>query len=124
LPGALGRPVAEARISVVDDHGREVPPGQVGELLVTAPWQMTGYLGSADGRFSPDGAIHSGDLGWMDPGGCFFLSGRSKEVIKSGGENVFPTEVEDVLQEHPAVADVGIYGMDDEQWGERVEAAV
>lgn len=123
-PGALGRPVAGARIAIVSAEGTTLPAGEIGELLVCAPWQMTGYLGGTENPFSPDGFIHSGDLGWLDSGGCFFLSGRSKEVIKTGGENVYPNEVENVLQRHPAVADVGVYGLEDQRWGERVEAAV
>ena len=85
---------------------------------------MIGYLGSTEEPWSADGSIRSGDLGWVGPDGGLFLSGRSKEVIKTGGENVYPNEVETVLQQHPAVADVGVYGMNDETWGERVEVAV
>jgi fatty-acyl-CoA synthase len=124
-PGALGRPVAGVDILVVDpESGLALEDGQVGELHVLAPWQLIGYLGSTDSPFSSRGYVRSGDIGARDPDGCLFLAGRSKEIIKTGGENVFPIEVERVLHLHPDITDVGVYGVNDEVWGERVEAAL
>jgi fatty-acyl-CoA synthase len=122
--GAIGHPVAEARIVVAGQDGCPLPPGEVGELLISVPWHITGYLGTDESPWAKDGSVRLGDLGWAGPDGCIFISGRSKEMIKTGGENVFPGEVERVIQLHAAVEDTGVYGMPDETWGERVEAAV
>lgn len=125
INGAIGRAVAGALVVVEQkSDGISVPAGAIGELHVRAPWQMIGYLGSSENPFTRDGFIRSGDLGWRDETGCLHLSGRRKEMIKTGGENVFPNEVEDVLQQHAGVADVGVFGVDDAVWGERVEAAI
>lgn len=125
ISGAVGRPVAGALVRIIkQSDGTLALPGEIGELDVRAPWQMIGYIGTSENPFTADGSIRSGDLGWYDETGCLHLSGRLKEMIKSGGENVFPNEVEDVLQQHPAVLDVGVFGVDDDVWGERVEAAV
>jgi fatty-acyl-CoA synthase len=104
--------------------GRHLGPGEVGELLISVPWHILGYLGTQETPWATDGSVHLGDLGWTGPDGCVFISGRSKDMIKTGGENVFPGEVESVIQAHPGVADTGVYGMPDETWGERVEAAI
>lgn len=125
INGAIGRPVAGALVAVgQESDGTAASLGDIGELHVRAPWQMIGYLGSTENPLTPDGFIRSGDLGWRDETGCLHLSGRSKEMIKTGGENVFPNEVEDVLQQHAGVVDVGVFGVDDDVWGERVEAAI
>jgi fatty-acyl-CoA synthase len=122
--GAIGHPVSEARIVVAGRDGGQLPPGEVGDLLVSVPWHIIGYLGTDETPWAKDGTAALGDLGWTGPDGCIFISGRSKEMIKTGGENVFPGEVENVIQLHTAVADTGVYGMPDETWGERVEAAI
>jgi acyl-CoA synthetase (AMP-forming)/AMP-acid ligase II len=99
----------------------------VGEIAVRTPWQMSGYLGTVDGdtvQATPDGALRSGDLGAFDPDGRLILRGRRKEMIATGGENVFPAEVEAVLSAHPAVKEIAVYGVPDQYWGERVEAAI
>jgi len=124
--GGLGHPVPGVRIRIVDDAGRDVPRGEVGRVLVRAPWQMRGYWGrpdETDGAFQ-DGAVHSGDLGRLDETGSLHLAGRAKDMIITGGENVFPIEVEGVLAGHPAVAHAAVFGVEDPLWGERVEAAV
>jgi fatty-acyl-CoA synthase len=122
--GAIGHPVAEARIVAAGPDGRPVPPGEVGDLLISVPWHIIGYLGTDETPWAKDGSVALGDLGRTGPDGCFFISGRSKEMIKTGGENVFPGEVEAVIATHAAVEDTGVYGMPDETWGERVEAAI
>jgi fatty-acyl-CoA synthase len=122
--GAIGHPVAEARVAVAGQDGQPLPPGEVGELLISVPWHITGYLGTDETPWAKDGSVRLGDLGRAGADGGLFISGRSKEMIKTGGENVFPGEVERVIQLHAAVADTGVYGMPDETWGERVEAAV
>ncbi|RNL62437.1 long-chain fatty acid--CoA ligase [Nocardioides marmoriginsengisoli] len=120
----VGWPVPGAALEIVDEHGRPVPDGEVGEVVVRAPWQMAGYL--VDGRLEPvaDGAIRSGDLAVREADGRIRLRGRLKELVITGGENVFPVEVERVLCDHPAVATAAVVGVADPEWGERVEAMV
>ena len=122
----VGRAVQGVRITIVDDDLRPLPPGQVGELVVACPWQVVGYWGRPEETaqtMTPLG-IRLGDLGSMDEDGWITIAGRKKEMIISGGENVFPNEVEAVLSRHPAVRDISVYGAKDDYWGERVEAAV
>ncbi|MFF3869076.1 class I adenylate-forming enzyme family protein [Micromonospora sp. NPDC001898] len=122
----LGRPVPGASIRIVDDAGHDVPRGGVGEVLVRAPWQMSGYWARPEQTRATvvDGAIRSGDLGRLDEDGFLHLAGRAKDMIISGGENVFPIEVENVIARHPQVHQAAVFGVDDPLWGERVEAAV
>ncbi|MGI5176057.1 class I adenylate-forming enzyme family protein [Dactylosporangium sp. CA-152071] len=122
----LGRPVPGASIRIVDDTGHDVPRGSVGEVVVRTPWQMSGYWARPEQTQTTvvDGAIRSGDLGWLDADGFLHLAGRAKDMIISGGENVFPIEVENVIAQHPQVHQVAVFGADDPLWGERVEAAV
>ena len=122
----VGRPLPGVVVRVVGDDGREVRMGEVGELVVSCPWQTHGYFGrpgETAETFRPDG-VHIGDLASRDADGWLFIAGRKKETIISGGENVFPREVEEVVLNHPGVADAIVYGMPDEFWGERVEVAV
>src|SRR5262249_8376878 len=107
-------------------EGNDVAPGETGEIAVASPWQMERYVGSssADDLWLSDGAIRSGDIGHLDERGYLHFHGRINEVIKTGGENVFPAEVERVLLAHPAVSDAAVFGRDDAEWGQRVEAAV
>jgi fatty-acyl-CoA synthase len=125
----VGRPVPGVHLRVVDVDGNDVPPGVHGEIAVASPWQMEGYL-AGDGDSHPqadvldDGAIRSGDIGHLDGHGYLHLDGRLKESIKTGGETVFPMEVERVLLAYPGVADAAVYGVDDDQWGQRVDAVV
>lgn len=122
----VGRALPGVRIVIADDELNPLPPGQVGELVVSCPWQTAGYWGreqeTAD-TFTALG-VRLGDLGAMDEQGWITIAGRKKEMIISGGENVFPNEVEAVLARHPAVRDISVYGVRDDYWGERVEAAV
>ena len=123
----IGRPLVGVLMRIVDADGNELPDGEVGEIAVTSPWQMRGYWGMEEetrATWQPCG-VRLGDLGWRDKDGLARqMSGRKKEMIVSGGENVFPAEVEVVLARHPSVLDVVVYGADDDFWGERVEAAV
>lgn len=122
----LGRAVPGVRIRIVDEAGRDVERGEVGRVLVRAPWQMLGYWGrdGATAFTDPAGDIDSGDLGRLDRHGVLHLAGRAKDMVISGGENVFPIEVENVLTRHPAVGQVAVFGVEDPLWGERVEVAV
>jgi acyl-CoA synthetase (AMP-forming)/AMP-acid ligase II len=118
----VGRPVAGVEIRIIDESGRTTD-GE-GEVVVRAPWQMLGYLGRPESDvWAEGGGIRTGDVGELRDG-YLHLHGRSKEMIKTGGEQVFPLDVERVVMRHPAVAAAAAYGVPDQRWGERVECAV
>lgn len=120
--GSIGRPNFYVRIRIVDDAGRDVPPGAEGELWLQGPMVTPGYWHNPDGTraaFSPDGQwFRTGDLVRQDAGQYVYVVDRLKNMIKSGGENVYPAEVERVLVQHPAVAEACVVGTPDEKWGE------
>ncbi|MEU8133462.1 class I adenylate-forming enzyme family protein [Streptodolium elevatio] len=122
----VGRPLPGATVRVLGPDGLDAPGGVVGDLVVTCPWQAHGYLGMPDETaqtFRADG-VHIGDLAQRTDDGRVFIVGRKKEMIVSGGENVYPREVEEAVLRHPRVADAIVYGLPDAHWGERVEVAV
>jgi acyl-CoA synthetase (AMP-forming)/AMP-acid ligase II len=125
-PSCVGRPVAGARVEIRTPDGEPVPDGEEGEIVVWCPWQMTGYWGRADlsKEVMFEGGIRPGDIGRFGPDGSLFLMGRSKDAVITGGENVWPAEVENALVQHPDVVDAIVYGVEDRVWGERVEAAI
>jgi cyclohexanecarboxylate-CoA ligase len=123
---AEGRPNEGVIIKMIDREGNEVAPGDEGELVVKGPQVMRGYVDSsldAD-AVTPDGFLHTGDLGRFDAHGAILITGRIKDVIIRKGENVSAKEVEDVLYAHPAIADVAVLGIPDEERGEMVVAFV
>jgi fatty-acyl-CoA synthase len=127
--GGVGRPIPTSSVVIVNPENGQVTtdPNVVGEVAVNSPWQMSRYAGPTEDTgdaFLATGAILSGDIGEFDTDGFLHLRGRRKEIIITGGENVFPSEVEDALSSHPAIREVAVYGVDDRVWGERVEAAV
>jgi fatty-acyl-CoA synthase len=122
----VGRPVPGAQISVRDDTGRPLPAGEEGLITVRAPWSCDRYLNDeaqTAATWTPHG-VQVGDIGLERDGGWFVIRGRVGDMIKTGGEIVYPADVEAVLNEHPLVAEVIVYGVPDSYWGERVEAAV
>lgn len=122
----VGRALPGVRVRLVDDDGREVPVGEIGNVVVDSPWQMAGYWGMPEetaATFRSDG-VHIGDLAYREPDGWHHIAGRKKEIIITGGENVFPVEVEEVVLRHAAVDATIVYGVADAYWGERVEAGV
>ncbi|NLR73431.1 acyl--CoA ligase [Novosphingobium sp. ERN07] len=122
----VGFALPGCRIRIEDDDGNELPVGAIGEIVVSCPWQVLGYWGREDetaATFTPTG-VRLGDLGHADSDGWLHVAGRKKEMIISGGENVFPNEVEAALSRHPDVQMITVYGARDSYWGERVEAAV
>jgi fatty-acyl-CoA synthase len=124
--GTLGLPVPGSEVRIVTD-GVDVPTGQIGELLVRSDSVMDGYFQRPEltaAVLSDDGWLRTGDLVSRDADGFFSLAGRAKEMIISGGENVYPKEIEDVLSEHPAVAEVAVIGIPDPLYEERVVALV
>jgi long-chain acyl-CoA synthetase len=123
---SAGGPVITVELRLVDDSGDDVAPGAVGEILVRGPRVMAGYWRKPEATRAaiPDGWYHTGDLGRRDAGGHLFIVGRKKDMIITGGENVYPIEVENVLALHPAVLEVAVFGIPSERWGEEVRAAI
>jgi long-chain acyl-CoA synthetase len=115
-------------LRVVDPgSGRDCPAGQVGELWTRSPQNMRGYWNRPEETaqvLGSDGWLRTGDAGYRDAEGYVYLTDRVKDMIISGGENVYPAEVENVLADHPAVADVAVIGVPDARWGETVKAIV
>jgi long-chain acyl-CoA synthetase len=124
---SAGKPLPWVELRVVDpDTGREARPHEVGEVWVHAPNVMAGYFNRPDETAAAlvDGWLRTGDGGYLDDDGYLFLTDRIKDMIVSGGENVYPIEVEEALAQHPDVADVAVIGVPDERWGETVMALV
>lgn len=121
-----GRPSLNARVRVVGADGEPLPPGGAGEIEVQAPTLCSGYYGDPDATAAlfRDGWLRTGDVGVLDLEGYLTITGRTKELIISGGMNVFPAEVEAVLELHPHVRHAAVFGVPDERWGEAVAAAV
>jgi long-chain acyl-CoA synthetase len=123
---SIGRETPLVEIDIVDDQGRQVETGEVGEIRVTSPAVMRGYLGKPDATAEvlSGSSYLSGDMGRRDGEGFLWLTDRKKDMIISGGENVYALEVERVLGRHAAVGEVAVVGVPDERWGERVCAVV
>ncbi|NYE93793.1 long-chain acyl-CoA synthetase [Psychromicrobium silvestre] len=124
--GSIGTVVRGAQLRVSDDAGHEVPRGEVGELAVAGPYVMKGYWRNPEATETAirDGWFYTGDLAKQDEDGVFFIVDRKKDMILRGGYNVYPREVEEVLYEHPAVAEAAVKGRPDEVHGEEVIAVV
>jgi fatty-acyl-CoA synthase len=122
-PGTAGKPPRGTRIKLFDEAGNEVPQGGVGRIFVGNDMSFEGYTGGGT-KEAIDGLLSSGDVGHFDEAGRLFIDGRDDEMIVSGGENVFPREVEDLLADHDAVVEVAVIGVDDEQFGQRLKAFV
>ena len=120
---SVGKPLPGVEVEIRDPEGKPLPPGQRGEICVRGEQVSGEYLGRAS-RVGPDGWFPTNDGGFLDEGGYLFLEGRIDDVIVRGGENLSPGEIEDVLLEHPAVADAAVVGIPDVEWGEGVAAAV
>ncbi len=123
---SCGRPSAFLRTALLGEDGRPVPVGEPGEICVAGPLLAGGYWNLPDETAETfrDGWMHTGDVAREDEDGFWFIVDRTKDMIVTGGFNVFPREVEDVVAEHPAVAQVGVIGTPDEKWGEAVTAIV
>jgi fatty-acyl-CoA synthase len=118
--GSVGVPVFHGHVKIVNEEGAEVKPGEVGEIVVSGPTLMSGYWGrpAATEEVIRDGWLHTGDLARIDEEGFFYVADRKKDVIISGGENIYPAEVEKTLLENPKISDAAMVGVPDEKWGE------
>ncbi len=125
-PRSIGWPMPHVEFTILDPEGNELPPGEEGEICMRGPSVMLGYWRNPEATEAAlgHGWLRSGDLGTMDEKGLVYLLGRSKELIKTGGENVYPAEVDAVFAAMPEVADAGCCGVPDKQWGEAVKAFV
>jgi long-chain acyl-CoA synthetase len=125
-PGSIGTPIEGVEMKVVDENGQEVAQGEVGEIVIRGHNVMRGYWNRPDATAEAirDGWFHSGDMAKVDEDGYFFIVDRKKDMIIRGGYNVYPREVEEVLYEHPAVAECAVIGVPDDKMGEEVGAAV
>lgn len=124
--GSAGKPLFFNRLRIVDERGRDLPPGQVGEIAVQGPTVSPGYHRRPDAtaRTWREGWFHTGDLGYLDEEGYLYVADRRDDLIISGGENVYPAEVEAVLLAHPAVEEAGVVGVPDPEWGQVPVAVV
>jgi fatty-acyl-CoA synthase len=124
--GSVGRPHPFVDVRIVDEAGRDVRPGEVGEILMRGPAIMAGYWNMPEKTAEAirDGWLHSGDLGRVDEDGFLYIMGRGKDMIISGGENIYPAAIERVLREHPDVRDVAVVGLPDPEWSEAVCAVI
>jgi acyl-CoA synthetase (AMP-forming)/AMP-acid ligase II len=124
---SIGKPMADTEMKVVDDDGNTLKPNEVGEILARGPRVMTGYWKDEEKTqktIDKDGWVHTGDIGYVDEDGYYFLAGRSSDIIIRAGENISPEELENVIREHPKVEDVAVIGVPDETWGEEPRAVV
>lgn len=124
---STGRVMSGNALRIVDPAGADVPAGTVGEVLVRTPGVMAGYWKMPEATaetIGPDGWLRTGDAGYLDADGYLFLRDRIKDMIISGGENIYPIEVENALASHPAVGEVAVIGVPDQRWGESVKAVV
>ncbi|MCC5888566.1 MAG: long-chain fatty acid--CoA ligase [Gammaproteobacteria bacterium] len=123
---SAGQPVYNADVAIRDADGNDLPPGEIGEVCVRGPMVMKGYWKQPEltAEVLRDGWMHTGDGGYMDEHGFLYVVDRIKDMIVTGGENVYSAEVEDALYAHPAVAECAVIGVPSEQWGEAVHAEV
>ena len=123
---SAGRAVGTAEVAVVDEHDRPVPTGTIGEIAVRGPMVMQGYWKQPEltAQSIRNGWMHTGDAGYLDEDGFLFIVDRVKDMIISGGENIYSVEVEAALYGHPAVAMAAVFGIPSERWGEAVHAVV
>ncbi len=123
---SCGRPTFGSDMAIFDPEDNEVPRGELGEIVYRGPGIMAGYWNRSQDTAAVirDGWFHTGDAGTMDADGFIYIKDRIKDMIVSGGENIYPAELEGVLADHPAVADVAVIGVPDDQWGETVKAIV
>ncbi|MDE0503406.1 MAG: long-chain fatty acid--CoA ligase [Candidatus Poribacteria bacterium] len=123
---SAGIPRTDVEVKVVDSDGNELPPGETGEIVTRSDLVMNGYWRAPEATAEAlrDGWLFTGDMGYMDERGYLFLMDRSRDMIISGGENIYPREIEEVIVGHPAVREVAVIGIPDPEWGEEIKAVV
>ncbi len=127
LASSIGKPLSDVELKIMDEQGKTLPPGQVGEILTRGPRIMTGYWQDESRTaqvLTSDGWLRTGDMGWMDEDGYLYLAGRADDLIIRGGENISPEEVENVLNAHPQVEESAVIGIQDAEWGQQPRAVV
>lgn len=122
-PGTVGPVVKGVKVKILDDNGAELPQGEVGRIFVGNTFPFEGYTGGGHKQII-DGLMSSGDVGYFDEHGLLYVSGRDDEMIVSGGENVFPAEIEDLVSGHPEVVEATALGVEDKEWGHRLRCFV
>jgi fatty-acyl-CoA synthase len=122
-PATVGPVVKGVKVKILDDNGNELPQGEVGRIFVGNTFPFEGYTGGGHKQII-DGLMSSGDVGYFDENSLLYVSGRDDEMIVSGGENVFPAEVEDLISGHPEVVEATALGVEDKEWGHRLRAFV
>jgi acyl-CoA synthetase (AMP-forming)/AMP-acid ligase II len=125
-PDSVGKPMPGVHIAIVDEQGQELQAGETGEITCQGPNIMQGYLNNEAATRSTlvKGRLHTGDMGFIDEEGFLYIVGRKKDLIITGGINIYPREIENVLRLHPGVEDCAVFGVPDSKWGEAVVAAV
>jgi long-chain acyl-CoA synthetase len=125
-PGTVGRSVKGVTVRILDDDGKPLPAGEVGNVYIDTGSRQFQYTGDASvtDKIFRDTGFTIGDVGYLDDDGYLFICDRIKDMIITGGVNVYPAEVEAALADHPAVADVAVIGIPDEEWGEQIKAVV
>ncbi|HVE60734.1 MAG TPA: fatty acid--CoA ligase family protein, partial [Chitinophagaceae bacterium] len=124
--GSVGRPPQFMELKIVDDAGNELETGKIGEIIGKSPLLMSGYYKNEQqtNEAIKDGWLYTGDLGYVDKDGFLYLTGRKKDLIISGGVNIYPTDIEEIIIHHPYVKDVAVFGVPHEDWGETPVAAI
>jgi len=123
---SVGTPTFFSEMRIVDERGNDLPPSQVGEIIGRGPMLMPGYYKRPDltAEAIREGWLYTGDLGYVDENGFLYLVDRKKDMIISGGVNVYPRDIEEVIVRHPAVREAAVFGIPDDKWGEAPVAAV
>ena len=125
-PGSIGKPMKGMEMKIFDNSDKELPQGQEGEIVLRGPMVMKGYWGmpEATAEVVVNGWLHTGDIGYVDKDGYFYITDRKKDIIIKGGENISPRVIEEVLYAHPAVSEASVIGIKDKIYGEEIKAFV
>ena len=123
---SCGQPCVGVHIRIIDEAGEDVEAGKIGEIIIKSRRNMSGYWRNLDAtqKAIKDGWLYTGDMGYYDEQGYIYIADRKKDMIVTGGENVYPKEVKEVLYRHPAVLEAAVIGIPDDYWVERVHALV